>query len=121
MEQDQLYNSEHLLRENREHVFILSSPDINHSEQLIISSLHSSMTNGDSIFTQTKVDKLPQTHDNTHRYLKGNLSKLEFLLQNYFQIIFLDTPTQLNKPNPKVQKKIDPPPQPQPSKNKLFD
>jgi len=56
------------------------------------------MTNGDSIFTQTKVEKLPLTRDNTHRYLKGNLN----------------TQLQLNKTNSKPQKKINTTPQPQP-------
>jgi len=69
-EQNKLYQDEYSLRQSREHIFILSSPEINHTEQSIISSLHSSMTNGDSIFTQAKVDKLSPTYDNTHRYLK---------------------------------------------------
>jgi hypothetical protein len=74
-EQNELYEDEHSLRRSREHIFILSSPETNHTEQSIISSLHSSLTNGDSIFTQAKVDKPSPTYDNTHRYLKGNLSK----------------------------------------------
>ncbi|CAF3617558.1 unnamed protein product, partial [Rotaria sp. Silwood1] len=90
-EQDQLYESEHVLRQSRKHIFILSSADRNHNDQSIISSLHSSLTNGDSIFTQTKIDKLPNTQDNTHRYLKGNLN--------------VSSP--LNNPNPKVQKKVN--------------
>lgn len=32
------------------------------------------MTNGDSIFTQAKAQKVSTTDDNTHRYLKGNNS-----------------------------------------------
>ncbi|CAF0942458.1 unnamed protein product [Rotaria sp. Silwood1] len=90
-EQDQLYESEHVLRQSRKHIFILSSADRNHNDQSIISSLHSSLTNGDSIFTQTKIDKLPNTQDNTHRYLKGNLNVSSLL----------------NNPNPKVQKKVN--------------
>jgi hypothetical protein len=77
LEQNKLYKDEHALRQSREHIFVLSSSETNPTEQSIISSLHSSMTNGDSIFTQTKVDKVPTTYDNTHRYLTGNLSKLE--------------------------------------------
>jgi hypothetical protein len=72
VEQNQLLEDEYSLRQSREHVFILSSPEINHTEQSIISALHSSMTNGDSIFTQTKVETLPNNFDNTHRCLKRN-------------------------------------------------
>ncbi|CAF4282687.1 unnamed protein product [Rotaria sp. Silwood2] len=90
-EQDQLYEKEHVLRQSRNHIFILSSTDRNHNDQSIISSLHSSLTNGDSIFTQNKIDKLPNTQDNTYRYLKGNLN--------------VSAP--LNNSNVKVQKKIN--------------
>ncbi len=76
IEQNQLSEDEYSLRQSREHIFILSSPETNHTEQSIISALHSSMTNGDSIFTQTKVDKLSTNYDNTHRYLKGDSSML---------------------------------------------
>ncbi|CAF1104089.1 unnamed protein product [Rotaria sordida] len=90
-QQNQLYEDEHVLRQSRKHIFILSSSDRNHNDQSIISSLHSSLTNGDSIFTQTKIDKLPNTYDNTYRYLKGNLN----------------ISSQLNNSNVKVQKKIN--------------
>jgi len=76
IEQNQLSEDEYSLRQSREHIFILSSPETNHTEQSIISALHSSMTNGDSIFTQTKVEKLSTNYDNTHRYLKGDPSML---------------------------------------------
>lgn len=75
LEAKQLFDNERSLRQSNEHVFILSSPDSNQTEQAILSSLHSSMTNGDSIFTQTKIQKLASTFDNTHRYLKSNSSK----------------------------------------------
>ncbi|UJR31027.1 hypothetical protein I4U23_018536 [Adineta vaga] len=71
-EQKTLYDREHIIRENRKNIFVLSSPDANHNEQSIISSLHSSMTNGDSVFTQTKVDRTPSTSENTRRYAQRN-------------------------------------------------
>ena len=75
VEERQLIAHEQSLRFSNEHVFTLSSPETNQTEQTILSSLHSSMTNGDSIFTQTKIPKVSNTVDNTHRYLKRNSSK----------------------------------------------
>jgi hypothetical protein len=49
---------------------------MNKNEQSIFASLQTSITNADSIFTHTKLDKLPISYDNTNRFLKGNLSKL---------------------------------------------
>jgi hypothetical protein len=89
IEQNELYDHEHLLRESREHMYVLSSAETNHNEQSIISSLHSSMTNGDSIFTQTKITKLPVAYSNTHRYPKKNLSKLENLRFQNRNLIFI--------------------------------
>ncbi|CAF3603152.1 unnamed protein product [Adineta steineri] len=74
IEQKQLYDHEHKLRESRENIFVVSSPETNNSEQVIISSLHSSMTNGDSVFTQTKLDKISFSN-NSHRFLKTNATK----------------------------------------------
>ena len=75
-EQNNLYSREHVLRRSRQHIFILSSSETNQNEQSIISSLHSSLTNGDSIFTETKINKLPKTYDSAYRYLRRNLRKL---------------------------------------------
>lgn len=74
IEEKKLLANEHSIRLSNEHVFTLSSPETNQTEQTIISSLHSSMTNGDSIFTQTKIPKVSNTVDNTHQYLKENTS-----------------------------------------------
>jgi hypothetical protein len=115
-EQNELYDNEHLLRQNHEHIYILSSPETNHTEQIIISSLHSSMTNGDSIYTQAKVDKVSPIYDNTNRYLKGNHSKL-IILKIEIEYLFLFFPD-IQSPS-KVQKKVNttqPPPPPPPSK-----
>ncbi|CAF1667282.1 unnamed protein product [Rotaria magnacalcarata] len=71
-EQNELYEKEHDLHESRKHIFIISSPERNSNDQAIISSLHSSLTNGDSIFTQTKIDKSSIRYDSTPRFLKGN-------------------------------------------------
>lgn len=75
-EQKMLYDREHLIRENRRNIFVITSPDTNHSEQSIITSLHSSMTNGDSIFTQTKMTKTPAVNENLRRYAQRNPSNL---------------------------------------------
>ena len=75
LEEKQLFDNERLLRQSHEHVFILSSSDSHQTEQTILSSIHSSITNGDSIFTQTKIPKATSTFDNTHRYSKGNFSE----------------------------------------------
>ncbi|CAF1004895.1 unnamed protein product [Adineta ricciae] len=71
-EQKMLYDREHLMRENRKNTFVITSPDTNHSEQSIITSLHSSMTNGDSIFTQTKITKTPIVNESLRRYAQRN-------------------------------------------------
>jgi hypothetical protein len=89
IEQNELYDHEHLVRESREHMYVLSSPDANCNEQSIISSLHSSMTNGDSIFTQTKITKLPVACNNTNRTFKKNLSKLYNLKFRNRNFIFI--------------------------------
>ena len=73
-EQKMLYDREHLMRENRKNTFVITSPDTNHSEQSIITSLHSSMTNGDSIFTQTKITKTPIVNESLRRYAQRNPS-----------------------------------------------
>ncbi|CAF3953011.1 unnamed protein product [Adineta steineri] len=100
IEQKQLYDHEHKLRESRENIFVVSSPETNNSEQAIISSLHSSMTNGDSVFTQTKLDKISFSN-NSHRFLKTNATKQP----------------QTNTFKSNVQKKVNtkPPPPPPPS------
>ncbi|CAF0719244.1 unnamed protein product [Adineta steineri] len=100
IEQKQLYDHEYKLRESRENIFVVSSPETNNSEQAIISSLHSSMTNGDSVFTQTKLDKISFSN-NSHRFLKTNATKQP----------------QTNTFKSNVQKKVNtkPPPPPPPS------
>ncbi len=117
VEQKHLSEDEYSLRQSREHIFILSSPETNHTEQSIISALHSSLTNGDSIFTQTKVEKLPTNFDNTHRYLKGNPtdSKSTSSKISKFHLLFLDTQPQATK----NQKKVTPV-QPSSSKNEAL-
>ncbi len=47
------------------------------------------MTNGDSIFTQTKVETLPNNFDDTHRYLKRNsTSKLNKFQNSKFHLAY---------------------------------
>ena len=66
-QQDELYERENIQRQNDQQIFILSSPEITQTERSIINSLHSSLTNGDSIFTEIRSNKLPQTmYDNVH-------------------------------------------------------
>jgi hypothetical protein len=67
--------SENSVRTSNQHVFILSATGVNKNEQSIFASLNTSITNVDSVFTQTKLKKLPMTYDNTHRFLKGTPSK----------------------------------------------
>lgn len=65
-----------MLRENNKNTYVLSSPERNCNDQSIISSLHSSLTNGASIFTQTKLNNSSNVNDNTHRFSKRISSKL---------------------------------------------
>jgi hypothetical protein len=76
-EQNQLESS---VRTSNQHLFILSSIGTNKNEQSVLSSLHTSITNVDSMFIQTKLNELPISCDNTHRFLKGNLSMILVLI-----------------------------------------
>ncbi|CAF2402549.1 unnamed protein product [Rotaria sp. Silwood2] len=76
IEQNEQYDSECSVRTNRQHLFILSSSETNKNEQTIITSLHSSITNTDSTFLQTTLNKLPISYENTHRFLKGTIKPL---------------------------------------------
>jgi predicted Zn-dependent protease len=76
-EQNQLESS---VRTSNQHVFILSSTGPHKNEQLVLSSLHTSITNSDAVFIQTKLNDLPISYDNTPRFLKGNLSMLLILI-----------------------------------------
>ena len=76
VEQNEQNQSESAVRTSDQHVFILSANDVNKTEQAIFTSLHTSTKNIDSAFTQTKLNKLPISRDNTNRFLKGNLSTL---------------------------------------------
>ncbi|CAF0797332.1 unnamed protein product [Rotaria sp. Silwood1] len=73
IEQNHQYDSEHSVRKNTKHIFILSSSETNNNEQIILTSLHSSITNTDSTFIQTTLNKLPISYENTHRFLKGTI------------------------------------------------
>ncbi len=75
IEQNHQYRSESSVRRSNQHIFILSSSGINKNEQSIFDSFHTSITNVDSMFTNTKLNQLPISYDNTHRFLKGNISK----------------------------------------------
>ncbi|CAF1213810.1 unnamed protein product [Rotaria sordida] len=68
--------SEYFVRTNNQHIFILSSSETQKNEQKIITSLHTSITNADSSFIQTTLNKLPISYDNTHRFLKGTIKPL---------------------------------------------
>jgi hypothetical protein len=85
-EQYQQNQSEYFVRTSNQHTFILSSSGVNKNEQSIFASLHTSITNDDATFTETKLNNLPISYDNTHRFLKGNLSKLlsNYLIQSIF-------------------------------------
>jgi hypothetical protein len=84
-DQNQLESS---IRTSNQHVFILSSIGANKNDQSIISSVHSSITSSDSMFTNTKLNELPVSYDNTHRFLKGNRSTI-FILLIFNKIKFL--------------------------------
>lgn len=84
-DQNQLESS---IRTSNQHVFILSSIGANKNDQSIISSVHSSITSSDSMFTNTKLNELPVSYDNTHRFLKGNRSTV-FILLIFNKIKFL--------------------------------
>lgn len=84
-DQNQLESS---IRTSNQHVFILSSIGANKNDQSILSSVHSSITSSDSMFTNTKLNELPVSYDNTHRFLKGNRSTI-FILLIFNKIKFL--------------------------------
>lgn len=66
--------SEHLVRANNQHTFLLSTCTINKNQQPVLPTLPATITNDDSTFTETKLNKLSVSHDNTHRFFKGSLS-----------------------------------------------
>lgn len=74
MEQKRQYRSESSIRMSNQHVFILSSSSNNKVEPSVFGTLQSSITIGDSPHMQTKLQTLPISCDNTHRFLKGHLS-----------------------------------------------
>jgi len=88
MEQNDQNQLESSIRTSNQHVFILSSIGANKNDQSIISSVHSSITSSDSMFTNTKLNELPVSYDNTHRFLKGNRSTI-FILLIFNKIKFL--------------------------------
>lgn len=96
-EQDQRNRSESSVRAGTQHVFILASNGLHKNEQSIFSSLYTSTKILDSTFTQTKLNKLSISRDNTQRFLKGSLRKFDFhsrersitttaLLENHLQL-----------------------------------
>jgi len=78
MEQKHQYRSESSIRTSNQHIFILSSSSNNKVEPSVFGTLQSSITIGDSPHMQTKLQTLPISCDNTHRFLKGHLSTFFF-------------------------------------------
>jgi hypothetical protein len=75
-EQCEYIKAERSYRTAQRHIFLLSSPDIRKAEQSIFASINKSITNGDSPSTQTQLSTLSISLDNTHRFLKGFLSRI---------------------------------------------
>jgi hypothetical protein len=75
IEQQDQHISEEPVRTSNQYIFILSATGMNKHEQSIFASLNSSITSADTVFTQTKLKKLPVAYDNTHRFFKTPLSK----------------------------------------------
>ena len=72
------------------------------------------MTNGDSIFTQTKIDKLSPIYDNTQRYLKETPCKLKEQFEKKNIVLFFLAQSTKSK----VQKQSNITQQSRPSTNK---
>ncbi|CAF3379496.1 unnamed protein product [Rotaria socialis] len=76
LKQNEQYDSENPIRTNNQQFFLLSALETFQSEQSIITSLHTPITNSDSDVLKTPLHSLPISHDNTARFLKGTTKPL---------------------------------------------
>jgi len=92
--------SDRSVDENSDYRFILSSSDRNQNDQTILSTLHSTMTNGESIYTQTRMEKLSLAQDNSHLFFKANTSSLKIKQKLVLTLfLFIETVPKMTRPS----------------------